>query len=47
MLTMAWRRDKLTGFELETTGMARREARIAAAAAVVVVCDAKRSGTLR
>jgi hypothetical protein len=46
MLTMAWRRDKLTGFELETTGMARREARIAAAV-VVVVCDAKRSGTLR
>jgi hypothetical protein len=46
MLTMAWRRDKLTGFELETTGMARREARIAAAV-VVVVYDAKRSGTLR
>jgi hypothetical protein len=46
MLTMAWRRDKLTGFELETTDMARREARIAAAA-VVVVRDANRSGTLR
>jgi hypothetical protein len=43
MLTMAWRWEKLLGFEPETTGMEAHGARIV----TVVVCDAKRSGAVR